>query len=495
MKNPARILVVEDEAIVALNLQQRLELLGYDVPAIAASGQESLDLINDLLPDLVLMDIHIQGHMDGIEVASRLRQSHPVPVIYLTAYAEDATLERARQTQPYGYLLKPFSERELHATIQMAFERHKLELELVDKQQLLQQALDAASMGVLDMDMTTLGITASTRTSELLGWPTQQPLTVADLLSRVDTSDRDAIATKLQESLTALHAFSEEFRVLAEDASPRWLKLDAGHSARRRLTGVVQDISERKNTEIRLKLLNDGLENLVTERTSELHLSLKELEAFSFSVAHDLRSPIRAIVGFSQELLRAHPGELGADGLELVDRIAVAGLRMGALIDALLNMSRLTQATMRLNAVNLSDIAGELSAQLMSAEPDRIAHIRVAPGMTALADLVLVRSVIDNLLRNAWKFSARSPITRIDVGTEDQLGETVFFVRDNGCGFDMAFANRLFGPFQRLHREEEYTGTGIGLTIVQRIVMRHGGRVWAVATPGEGATFFFTLSA
>ena len=136
-----------------------------------------------------------------------------------------------------------------------------------------------------------------------------------------------------------------------------------------------------------------------------------------------------------------------------------------------------------------------LAALLMASEPDRVAHIRVAPGMTTLADQVLVRSVIDNLLRNAWKFSARSPITRIEVGAENQRGETVFFVRDNGCGFDMNFANRLFGPFQRLHREEEYTGTGIGLTIVQRIVMRHGGRVWAVATPGEGATFFFTLSA
>lgn len=494
MTKPARILVVEDEAIVAFNLQQRLEQLGYDVPAIAASGQESLDLIHDLLPDLVLMDIHIQGQMDGIEVAARLRQSHPVPVIYLTAYAEDATLERARQTQPYGYLLKPFSERELHATIQMAFERHKLELELVDKQLLLQQALDAASMGVIEMDVATMGITPSSRTSKLLGWPLHQPFTVADLLSRVDSADRDSIAAKLQESLSALQTFSEEFRVLAEEAPPRWVKLDAGPGARRRLSGVVQDISDRKNGEIRLRLLNDGLENLVNERTSELHLSLKELEAFSFSVAHDLRSPLRAIVGFSQELIRAHPDELGSDGLALVDRIALAGTRMGALIDALLNMSRLTQAPIHLTVVNLSDVASELAAQLLASEPQRVAHIQVAPGMTALADLVLVRSVVDNLLRNAWKFSGRSPVTRIDVGMENQRGETVFFVRDNGCGFDMAFANRLFGPFQRLHREEEYSGTGIGLTIVQRIVMRHGGRVWATAEPGQGATFFFTLS-
>lgn len=148
MKTLPRILVVEDESIVAFNLQQRLEQLGYDVRAVAVSGAESLDLIHELLPDLVLMDTHIQGNMDGIEVASQLRETHPVPVIYLTVYAEDAILERARQTRPYGYLLKPISERELHATIQMAFERHKLELELLDKQQRLQEALDAASLGV-----------------------------------------------------------------------------------------------------------------------------------------------------------------------------------------------------------------------------------------------------------------------------------------------------------------------------------------------------------
>jgi signal transduction histidine kinase len=495
MTKPARILVVEDEAIVAFNLQLRLEQLGYDVPAVAASGQESLDLIDELLPDLVLMDIRIQGPMDGIEVASRLRQTHPVPVIYLTAYAEDATLERARQTRPYGYLLKPFSERELHATIQMAFERHKLELELVDKQQLLQQALDAASMGVIELDIATRAITSSTRTNELLRWPDRQNLTVQDLLSSIESDDRRAIEAKLEESLSALHAFSEEFRVLSNEVPTRWIKLDAGHGSGRRLIGVVQDISERKHSEIKLKLLNDGLEQLVAERTSELHLSLKELEAFSFSVAHDLRSPVRAIVGFSQELIREHPAELGEDGLDLVHRIATAGQRMGALIDALLHMSRLNQVPMQLRVVDLSAMASDIAAQLLESEPTRVAQVQVSPKLEAMADPALVRSVLDNLMRNAWKFSARSKITRIDVGAKTINGETVFFVRDNGCGFDMASANRLFGPFQRLHRDDEYAGTGIGLTIVQRIVMRHGGRVWAFSEPGLGAAFHFTLCA
>lgn len=497
MNEPARILVVEDESIVAFNLQQRLSLLGYDVPAIAVSGQECLELVERTRPDLVLMDIHIQGETDGIEVAARLQQSHEIPVIYLTAYSEDSTLERARKTRPYGYLLKPFSERELHATIQMAFERQRLENELLDSRRLLQQALDAASMGVLELDKATAAVITSSRSAELIGLPQDQPLTLTELLARVDGSERAAVTTKLYDCLSDLKHFSEEFRVLTEDQAPRWIKLDAGHASDRRMTGVVQDVSERKQSELRLKLLNEGLENLVTERTDQLNQSLKELEAFSYSVAHDLRAPVRAIIGCSETLiheLHEHPDDLGGDGLDLLQRITHAGTRMGALIDALLHMARLNQVPMQLRQVDISSVASEIATQLMAADPQRVAQIRVSPRLEALADPTLVHSLLDNLMRNAWKFCARSEITRIDVGAKSIGGETVFFVRDNGCGFDMASADRLFGPFQRLHREDEYAGTGIGLTIVQRIVMRHGGRVWAFAEPGRGAAFHFTLN-
>lgn len=495
MKSPARILVVEDESIVAFNLQQRLEQLGYDVPAIAVSGQESLDLVDETMPDLVLMDIHIQGDMDGIDVASRLRETHAVPVIYLTAYSEDSTLERARQTCPYGYLLKPFSERELHATIQMAFERHRLESELQRNQRLLQQALDAADMGVMELDARSRQLNASARTSELLGCPEGSTLTLHDLLECVDSSERDILASKFDESLATLRRFNEEFRLLAQNHTPRWIRIDAKVWPDHRMTGVVQDVSSQKSAEQRLRMLNEGLESLVSERTAELKQSLKELEAFSYSVAHDLRAPLRAIVGFSRELIREHPSDLGRDGLDLINRIATASQRMGALIDALLHMARLNQLPLQLRVVNVSHLASEIAAQLMESEPERVADVRVSPNLEAMADPTLVHSLLDNLLRNAWKFCARSNVTRIDVGARTVQGETVFYVRDNGCGFDMAAADRLFGAFQRLHRQDEYAGTGIGLTIVQRIVMRHGGRVWAYSEPGKGAAFHFTLAA
>lgn len=494
MKPAARILIVEDERIVAFNLQQRLLHMGYDVPAVAASGTESLSLFDEVRPDLVLMDIHIEGAMDGIEVASELRKHHTVPVIYLTAYSEDATLERARKTRPYGYLIKPFSERELHATIQMALERHSAEEALAHSQRQLQQALDAASMGVLEMNTQSEEITTTVRANDLLGWTSEDAPTLDDLLACVDDQDRALLSERIQESLSDLRTISEEFRVRTGGNPSRWLKFDAGHWPDQRMTGVLQDVSERKVSEIRLKMLNDGLESLVHERTAELKLSIKELEAFSYSIAHDLRSPIRAIVGFSTELLRTHPEDLGEDGVALVDRITGAGRRMGALIDALLNMSRLTQVNLQLSSVDLGELASDITDQLMQIEPERLIEVRIAPGMQAMADAALVHSLLDNLLRNAWKFTARTTSALIEVGQEIQEGKPVFFVRDNGCGFDMAFANRLFGPFQRLHQERDYPGTGIGLTIVQRIVMRHGGRVWAQSWPNQGATFYFTLN-
>lgn len=311
----------------------------------------------------------------------------------------------------------------------------------------------------------------------------------------MDTAERDAVAAKLHECLSDLRHFSEEFRVLAEGPSPRWIKIDAGHVSDHRVTGVVQDVSDRKESEQRLRALNESLENLVTARTHQLNQSLKELEAFSYSVAHDLRAPVRSIIGLSEMLLHTQPDRFEPEGTELVQRIVSTGLRMRALIEALLHMASLNQVPMQLRVVDISGIAGEIASQLMESEPQRVADVRISPKLEAMADPTLVRSLLDNLMRNAWKFCARSKITRIDVGAMTLGGETVFFVRDNGCGFDMASADRLFGPFQRLHREDEYAGTGIGLTIVQRIVMRHGGRVWAFSEPGLGAAFHFTLSA
>lgn len=492
MNTSAHILIVEDEAIVAYNLQQRLSHMGYHVPDVAVSGSETLQLVSQARPDLILMDIHIEGSMDGIDVAARLQETHPVPVIYLTAYSEDSTLDRARQTRPYGYLIKPFSERELHATIQMALERHTAERALAESRQLLQQALDAAHMGTVEIDCNSGHLQLSQNSAQLIGQPDDRALTFAEFLSTVNEADRPAIAVQMEESREPSHKFSKEFRVL-HNGRDNWIKIDASPLPGRRLSGIVQDISERKAAEMRLHALNERLEEQVAERTSELQQSLSELEAFTYSAAHDLRSPIRAIAGLSTVMIEDFAPALGEPGVKLLKTIGSSALRMGDLIDALLEMSRLSRTAMSLSEVNISQIASELGELLMASEPGRRAMITVAPDLTALADPTLVRCVLDNLMRNAWKFSAKKDTTVIEVGGVAQEGTPVFFVRDEGCGFDMKFAERLFAPFNRLHNQNEFSGSGIGLSTVKRVVSRHGGRVWTQASPGEGATFFFTL--
>jgi len=226
---------------------------------------------------------------------------------------------------------------------------------------------------------------------------------------------------------------------------------------------------------------------------ADLQQKNKELESFSYSVSHDLRTPLRSIAGFAQILIDDYAASLDAQALSHLERVRVATLHMGALIDGLLALSQVGRAELQLGRVDLSGAAGAVAAELRRRDPERTAAFEIEPDLEAQADQRLARVVLDNLLGNAWKFTAKTRAPRIEVGAETREGERVFFVRDNGAGFDMQYAESLFAPFRRLHRQSEFPGTGIGLATVQRVVQRHGGRIWAESREGHGASFFFTL--
>lgn len=226
-----------------------------------------------------------------------------------------------------------------------------------------------------------------------------------------------------------------------------------------------------------------------------LILSNRELEAFSYSVAHDLRAPLRGIHGFSSALLEDCSDQLDDEGKDFLNRICAGAERMAKLIDALLALSRVSRAEIRHEAVNLSRIAETVVGQLRTSHPDRTVTCVIGPDVVVHGDALLLRTVLENLLGNAWKFTGACPMAHIAFGSMEKDGATVCYVRDNGAGFDMAYAEKLFAPFQRLHAAGEFGGTGIGLASVQRVVRRHGGRVWADAAVNQGATFFFTLAA
>jgi PAS domain S-box-containing protein len=239
--------------------------------------------------------------------------------------------------------------------------------------------------------------------------------------------------------------------------------------------------------------LNAELEERVRQRTAQLEIANREMESFCYSVSHDLRAPLRALDGFARILLEDAATVLDENDKDNLRRIISASERMGWLMDDLLRLSRIGRAGMRLGRVGLSAIAGEVMERLRVAAPGRRLDLRVAPDLSAEADMALMRIALENLLGNAWKYTRNTPQARIEFGAKELNGRLCYFVRDNGTGFDMQYATKLFSPFQRVHSPTEFEGNGIGLAIMQRIVQRHGGRAWAESEPGNGATFWFTL--
>jgi len=289
---------------------------------------------------------------------------------------------------------------------------------------------------------------------------------------------------------------SAEFRVIRKDGAIRWVRescsCEQGASPGEMLLfGTSADITERKTAEAETAALNQHLERLVAERTASLERNNEELAAFSYAVSHELRAPIVRIQGFSAIL-----GELCRESEEtafMASRIENASRELQSVVDSILMLSRLSLVELSLQPVDLSRMAEQKLKMLQGENPERTVEWVVMPGVEAVADPGLISICLGNLLHNAFKYTGQAPVARIEFGLRDTGGEKVYFVRDNGAGFDMGYAEKLYAPFQRLHQHQEFPGSGIGLTTVKRIINRHGGEVWAESSVGHGATFYFTL--
>ncbi|MBD2110183.1 PAS domain-containing protein [Nodosilinea sp. FACHB-13] len=367
-------------------------------------------------------------------------------------------------------------------------EKKRAETQLQELSLRLSLALESSKLGSWELDLMTEQVNWDQRMYAMYSLtPRESGLTLQDWRHRIYSEDRNWMDVEFARILEGDSPPTLEFRIDRGNGELRWIRATAvaqydSNGRPVRMIGTNADITEAKQAEQHL-----------LRTTAQLEASNHELEAFAYSVSHDLRAPLRAIDGFSRALVEDYGDQFGEEGQDYFSRIRHNVGRMGQLIDDLLRLSRVSRQAMTYVSINLSALVQEQIDELQRVDADRTATVTIAPALTVTADPTLMRVAIANLVQNAWKFTAQQPSACIEFGLERQQGEPVYYLRDNGAGFDMAYADKLFGVFQRLHNTDEFPGTGIGLATVQRALHRQGGRVWAVAAVEQGATFYFTL--
>ncbi|HEX7003557.1 MAG TPA: chemotaxis protein CheB [Trueperaceae bacterium] len=369
--------------------------------------------------------------------------------------------------------------------------RHKME-ELAQVSADLQNLLSSTEIATIFLDRELRILRYTPRVEEIFnirGNDRGRPL--ADLTNRLGYP---TLISDAKQVLASLERVERE----AESAEGHWflIRLLPYRSIDDRIEGVIinfVDISERRQAEQNVRELNLRLEQKVDDRTKQLKASNDELEAFNYSVSHDLRAPLRGIDGFAQVLLEEYGDKLDETGQGYLNRVRAGAARMGDLIDDLLELSRISSGMLRREPVDMADIAREIAASLRESYDDSTVDFSVGDELAVSGDASLLRIALENLLANAWKFTKNGQTAHVEFGSEQHGDQRVYFVRDNGIGFDMRYAGRLFTPFQRLHPERPFSGTGVGLSLVHRIISRHGGKLWADGTPDKGSTFYFTL--
>ncbi|OYQ65015.1 hypothetical protein B9G53_09125 [Pseudanabaena sp. SR411] len=448
-----------------------------------AMGTPSFDALQEQIhPD------DQDNHQQVIQTAIATAQSYDLEIRF---YRCDGSL---------GYLLsrgEPIVDAtgqltQLIGTVLDITDRKQAEAELQNLSDRLTLAVESGEIAIWDWNVPDNILICNDRMYEMYDLVREQITSVYDTwISRIHPDDQPIVEAAIQQSFAGEKDFDSEFRVVHSDGSLHYIKAYSlvkrnAQGEPMRMIGMNIDITDRKCAEVKLM-----------HTTAQLAASNRELEAFAYSVSHDLRSPLRAIDGFSKALLEDYGDKFDADGKDYFDRIRRNVARMGMLIDDLLRLSRISRSEMQYSKVNLSMLVQEQLDELQSIDTERQVEIAIAPDVCVTADIVLMRVVISNLIQNAWKFTSHHSKARIEFGVippeKHQDNQFTYFVRDDGAGFDMSYADMLFGVFQRLHNTNEFAGTGIGLATVQRSIHRHGGRIWAEGAVEKGATIYFTV--
>jgi len=452
-KSVAEILIVEDSPTQAEKLAYILERQGYGVRT-ARNGKEALDILRGWRPGLIISDI-MMPEMDGFSLCKAIKKEddlREIPVILLTALSDPGDVLKGLECGADNFITKPCDEKYLLARI-----HHVLVNAEMRRRSQVRMGVEIFFKGERHFI-----------TSER-----QQILDL--LLSTYETAVMKN--QQLKQAQEELETSNEKLEKKVED----------------RTSALLSEIEERKRAEEEIKRLNSDLERRVAERTAQLEETNKDLESFNYSISHDLKGPLRAINNFSTILLEDYFDEFDAESRNLLKRMSENAKKMSDLIEDMLVFSRASKQGLRLVEVDMEELVRSLVGELKTACQGKDIAFDIGRLPPAYGDRSAIKQVFSNLMGNALKFTQPKPAAKIEVGAELRGGEVVYFVRDNGVGFDDAYANTIFGVFQRLHDAREFEGTGIGLAIVHRFISKLGGRVWAEGRKNEGAAFYFTL--
>lgn len=501
-----RFLIVESDPAAARELTHGLKRRGYDAVESVASVAAALGAARAQRPDLILMGSGETGAIDPGAAAAKLAADVGAPVIVLTTRDAATSGSRPPQGRPYRWLMLPFDDDVLHATIDLTLNEHRLDAARIDSAPLLHtagapfQALveSLPDVAVVLFDRDGRVHHANPATASIYGYDavTLHGRTFATLLSA------NAAGPERAEDILACAAATGSLRTEGwhrrKDGTEFWAEslVTVLRNAEQSLigfAGVFRDGTERRATAETLRQANAELTRQLATQATELETAAADSEAFTYSVAHDLRAPLRGISGYLDTLHEDHAGALSTTALDYLRRSIRCAHRMHVLIDELVKLSRIGRQTVQAEPTALRPLVEGVMADLTAETAGRNIEWRIGGLPTVACDPELIRTVILQLLANAVKFTGGQSHARIECDHETLEREHVVVVRDNGVGFDDQRAQELFTPFCRLHSAQEFPGNGIGLAIVARVVRRHGGRIWAESRPGQGATFYFTL--
>ena len=620
----SKILIVEDDAIEAMDIKINLENMGYDVSAVTGSGEEALQKISQCKPDLILMDIIIKGKMNGLEVAQKIKDEYDLPFIYLTSNSEEKTLEKAKLTEPFGYVIKPYDVVLLRYTIEIGLYKHKMEKKLEDRLHYFKNVFDNAPIGIFHSTVEGKFIRVNKALTYMLGYSTQKELinevnklNVADKIYKSPDKRPDFIFNTMKDD--KWHSYKNEYirkdgDIMIGELCFRSIKNTDGTV--RYLEGFVIDVTEQKELEeaqlktemiawdrlaeidgiydsspiglctldndLRYIRINENLAKIngfpaikhigktpreiiptisekiesmakktlktgkpimgvemegitpskpgvlrtwivqsvpfkdiegniigisfsvleitemkkaqkeLFETVKKLKLSNEELQRFAYVVSHDFKEPLRMVLSFTQLLESRYKGQFDNEADEFIEFIIEGSKRMERLLDDLLTYSRITSAEEKYKEIDLNTIIKDSIFPLKLIIEENKVEITWDPMPTVLINPAQMIHVFQNLITNAIKFR-NSKTPRIHISVELEKDHWIFGVSDNGIGIDPHYHKRIFEVFQRLHRRDEYDGTGMGLFLTKKIIERHNGHIWVESEEGKGSTFYFTL--